>query len=191
MKSCEQAPGLSIYQHGLDVANRYRDLYNILRLDAKGQYKWAIPEQSFAQLREISALALTPNKARTYQIFHDCGKPSCIEIDEAGRRHFPDHAKRSTEIYQQIFPDDVETASLIAKDMLCHTLRGDEAEAFASDPQAPTLIITAWGELHANAEALFGGFETDSFKIKRKALQKMTNKINRHYENLLSCVSNH
>lgn len=62
---------------------------------------------------------------------------------------------------------------------LCHTLRGEEADAFASDPDAPTLIITAWAELHANAEALFGGFDTDSFKIKAKQLRKITAKIHK------------
>jgi hypothetical protein len=192
MKACEQARGLSIYQHGLDVANRYRDLHTILQLYAvKGHYEWSIPDQAYSQLRDISKHALSPKEARTYHIFHDCGKPSCLEIDEAGRRHFPDHAKHSTEIYRQVFPDDTQTADLISKDMLCHTLKGTEADEFAKDPQAPTLILTVWSELHANAEALFGGFNTDSFKIKRKALQKVTNKINRHYENLLSCVPDH
>lgn len=180
MKACEQAKGLSIYQHGLDVANRYRDLYSCLQMYAvKGHYEWAIPDQTFIQLRQIAKHALSPKDARTYHIFHDCGKPACLEIDADGRRHFPDHAKRSTEIYQQLFPEDQQTADLIAKDMLCHTLRGTDADAFASDPQAQTLIITAWSELHANAEALFGGFETDSFKIKRKSLLKITAKIHK------------
>lgn len=177
MKSCEQAHGLSIYQHGLDVANRYRDLSSFLQLAVKGNYEWSIPEASIIQLHLIAKHALDPKEARTYHVFHDCGKPSCIEIDENGRRHFPDHAKKSTEIYCQLFPEDTRIAKLISKDMLCHTLKGDEAEEFAKDLLAPTLILTAWSELHANAEALFGGFNTDSFKIKRKALTKITAKI--------------
>lgn len=178
MKNCEQARGLSVYQHGLDVANRYRDLHTILWMPhLKGNYAWDIPEATLLQLREIVKHSLLPRDARTYHIFHDCGKPSCIEIDENGRRHFPDHAKKSTEIYSQLFPEDTRTAELISKDMLCHTLKGDEAEEFAKDPLAPTLVITAWSELHANAEALFGGFTSDSFKIKRKCLMKVTAKI--------------
>lgn len=192
MKACEQARGLSIYQHGLDVANRYRDLHAILQLYAvKGHYEWSIPDQAYSQLQDISKHALSPKGARTYHIFHDCGKPRCLTIDETGRRHFPDHAKHSTEVYRQLFPEDHQTARLIEKDMLCHTLKGDDAEAFASDPYAPTLILTAWAELHANAEALFGGYETDSFKIKRKQLVKMTFKINKYHENSLPGVSNH
>jgi hypothetical protein len=180
MKACEQARGLSIYQHGLDVANRYRDLHTILQLYAvPGHYEWSIPDATFVQLRDIAKHALSPKEARTYHVFHDCGKPTCLTIDEQGRRHFPDHAKRSTEIYRQLFPEDHQTARLIEKDMLCHILKGEEAEAFASDPDAPTLIITAWAELHANAEALFGGFDTDSFKIKSKQLRKITAKIHK------------
>lgn len=190
MKSCEQAHGLSIYQHGLDVANRYRDLYSVLQKNT-GHYKWAIPDSTFSQLRDIMEHSLSPKNARTYHIFHDCGKPSCIEIDSEGRRRFPNHEKHSTELYHHIFPDDLQTMSLISKDMMCHTLKGDDSTTFSKDSDAPTLIITAWSELHANAEALFGGFDTDSFKIKRKALQKVTSKINRHYENLLSCVPDH
>ena len=141
MKNCEQARGLSIYQHGIDVANRYRDLYTILQMYAvEGHYKWDIPDTSYLQLCDIAKYALSPQVARTYHIFHDCGKPVCLEIDSDGRRHFPDHAKHSTEIYRQVFPDDTQTADLISKDMLCHTLKGTDADEFAKDPQAPTLI---------------------------------------------------
>lgn len=178
MKACEQAKGLSVYQHGIDVANRYRDIYQALH-GAPSMYKWAIPDDSFELLSEIAKQALTPKEARTYQVLHDCGKPFCLEIDELGRRHFPDHARISAELYGRLFPDDPQTLGLISKDMLCHTLRGEAADEFARDPQAPTLIITAWAELHANAEALFGGFTSDSFKIKRKALEKITRKIHK------------
>ena len=175
MKSCEQAKGLSIYQHGLDVANRYRDFHTNLQMyGVEGHYKWDIPDASYLQLRVIAKHALSPKIARIYHIFHDCGKPSCLTIDSDGRRHFPDHAKHSTEIYKQLFPEDTQTIDLISKDMLCHTLKSTDAADFAKDPQASTLILTAWSELHANAEALFGGFNTDSFKIKRKGLIKMT-----------------
>lgn len=182
MKSCQQAQGLSIYQHGIDVANRYRDLYELLTQD-KSQLSWNISDDSLAQLREICKQALSPKDARAYHIFHDCGKPYCRTVDESGRQHFPDHARHSAEIYRQIFHPaswesaDERSAQLIELDMACHTLKGEEAEEFAKHELAPTLILTAWGELHANAEKLFGGFETDSFKIKRKQLSKITTKI--------------
>lgn len=176
MKCCEQASGLSIYQHGLDVANRYRDLYFHLQGES-AHYRWAIKPEILESLKKIAIHADHPKQARVYHIFHDCGKPFCLSIDSEGRRHFPDHAKKSAEIYRELFPDDHRTAELIEMDMLCHTAKGEEIEALALSPLAPTLIITAWAELHANAEALFGGFETTSFKIKAKQLCKITKRI--------------
>jgi hypothetical protein len=175
MKTCEQAENWTIYQHGMDVANRYRDLHDILTTNNIGHYKWAIPDM--IQLRALAKKALSPKDARTYQVFHDCGKPFCRTVDENGRQHFPDHARISTEIYSQLFPEDIVTAELISLDMACHTLKGDEAKAFASHELAPTLCLTAWAELHSNAEKLFGGFDSDSFKIKRSRLSKLTTLI--------------
>lgn len=68
------------------------------------------------------------------------------------------------------------TARLIAKDMLCHTTKAADAGALLQDQDFPTLMLTAWAELHANASLLFGGYESDSFKIKRKALSKLLNR---------------
>jgi len=176
MKNCEQAPGFSIYQHGLDVANRYRDLYRHL-LGEKPVYEWTIPKTSLEQLRSLLPHALDPREARTYHVLHDCGKPFCITIDEQGRRHFPGHADRSYEIFKQLYPDDARSAELIRLDMACHTARGDELANLAKNELAPTLCLTAWAELYSNAEQLFGGFESTSFKIKHKTLCKAVKKI--------------
>lgn len=181
MKSCEQAPGLSVYDHGLAVANRYRDLYNILALYAvPGSYEWHIPDESFLALRKLQKLALTPKETRIYHVFHDCSKPSVLEVDEAGRRHFPGHADASAKLFALAAPEDLISARLISKDMLCHVTKPAVAQTLLQDQDFPTLILTAWAELHANASALFGGFEAESFKIKRKQLIK----LNKRYEDL-------
>lgn len=176
MKDCEQASGLSIYQHGLDVANRYRDLYSMLS-NGPSAYNWNIPDKTFLQLKDIQKKALDPKEARVYHVFHDCGKPKCKTIDENGKQHFPDHAKESARIFKEIFPEDEQSYNLILHDMDCHTLKGEEALEFSKNPLAPTLILTAWAELHSNAEKLFGGFDSVSFKIKSKQLIKMTKLI--------------
>lgn len=174
MKSCEQAPGLTIYDHGLAVANRYRDLYNILGLYAvPGSYEWHIHDDELLTLCELRKLALTPQQARIYHIFHDCGKPSTLVIDEQGRRRFPGHAEASAKLFAEAAPDDQVSARLIGKDMLCHTTKAMSCDVLIKDPDFPTLMLTAWAELHANASVLFGGFESDSFKIKRKGLSKL------------------
>lgn len=177
MKACEQANGLTIYEHGLAVANRYRDLSVILSLYAvPGSYEWHIPDDAFMQLRKLQKLALSPQQARLYHVFHDCGKPSVLMTDEAGRRHFPNHAEASAKLFALALPEDSATARLINKDMLCHTTKPAAASELLQDADFPTLMLTAWAELHANASALFGGFESDSFKIKRKQLTKLANR---------------
>lgn len=175
MKACEQAPGWTIYQHGMDIGNRYRDLYEHLN-GAKPRYRWSLGGCD-PELKELLPFVDAPAKARAYHIFHDCGKPRCLTIDEEGKRHFPNHARISAERYREAMPDDERTAELIEMDMLCHTLKGDELSALARHQLAPTLLLTAWAELHSNAEVLFGGFESTSFKIKRKQLLKATARI--------------
>ena len=181
MKGCEQASGMTIYDHGLAVANRYRDLYTILSLYAvPGSYEWHIPDDVSLQLRELCKLALTPQQVRIYHIFHDSGKPSTLTIDEQGRRHFPGHAEASAKLFTEAAPTDELSARLISKDMLCHTTKAADSDSLLQDPDFPTLMLTAWAELHANASALFGGFESDSFKIKRKQLTKLVNRACKH-----------
>lgn len=184
MKGCEQASGLSVYDHGLAVANRYRDLYDILASYAvSGSYEWHIPDDSFLALKKLQKLALTPQQARIYHVFHDCAKPSVLHIDEQGRRHFPGHAEASMKLFAKAAPADELSARLISKDMLCHTTKAADASTLLADPDFPTLMLTAWAELHANASVLFGGFDSDSFKIKRKQLMK----INKRYETMNVC----
>jgi len=156
----------------MDVAARYKDLYI-----GGGMYRWSFPEITEFQLNDLRRYAQDPEMIRAYHIYHDCGKPYTLVIDEQGRRHFPDHAKISTKIFRELFPADKLNALLIEQDMLCHTLKGEAAESFALTEDAPTLVLTAWAELHSNAEHLFGGLESESFKIKRKGLSKLTAKI--------------
>jgi len=174
MKACEQASGLTIYEHGLAVANRYRDLYEMLTSKRHhSSYEWHLEEKDYELLKLLSAKALSPKEARVYHIYHDCGKPSTMRLDEQGRKHFPGHAEASAKLFMQARPEDELTARLIAKDMLCHTTKPAAAGHLLQDPDFPTLMLTAWAELHANASALFGGFLADSFKIKRKQLSKL------------------
>ncbi len=114
-----------------------------------------------------------------YQIFHDCGKPFCLEIGEDGKRRYPGHAEKSAEIWMALEDrgNNAETiADLMRHDMDFHTMRGEEISELWNCYLAPTLYFTAWAELYANAQ-MFGGFDSDSFKIKRKRLIKAGNYV--------------
>lgn len=107
-----------------------------------------------------------------YQEWHDCGKPLCLTVDETGRKHYPDHARWSKEQFLKLFPEEQQAAYLIEHDMDWHLAKNNaDFERLSKEPHAFTLYLTAWAEIHANA-VLFGGTESDSFKIKRKRLEK-------------------
>lgn len=115
----------------------------------------------------------------TYLIYHDCGKPDCLETDDQGRQHFPNHASVSKAKFLAFALQHKElplgTAPYIADhigmDMDFHTLRGSELETLCRHPLAPCMYLAAWASLLANAE-MFGGATSDSYKIKAKRLCK-------------------
>lgn len=155
-------------QHGEMVHDWYTDLVG----DRKYQWDFGKAEDLIDQ---IIHLALSPQQIRCYHIFHDCGKPYCRTIDEEGKQHFPNHAQVSYEKYLDVFGNQ-EIAWYILNDMAFHTLKGEELDSIISDSRAPSLLLTAWAELHANAQ-MFGGIESTSFKIKRKFLEKNTKSL--------------
>jgi hypothetical protein len=109
-----------------------------------------------------------PADLKQYHFFHDCGKPFCQTIDENGKEHYPNHSEMSAKKYIEMFGSG-PVADMILHDMDFHTKRGDDLVNTWRLSFADHLYATAWAEIFANAE-LFGGRESDSFKIKRKRL---------------------
>jgi hypothetical protein len=106
---------------------------------------------------------------------HDCGKPFCLTIDEEGRKHFPNHAQISYDVFKSLFEDGL-AAELILHDMDIHLLKADGVEEFAKRPNALTHLLIGLSELHSNAR-MFGGIDSTSFKIKYKALDSRGKQI--------------
>ena len=167
MSNCYQTAGLNMIQHGEAVNREYAQLLEDLNNGASYpelQHLWDMNWEWAKSARTLQA----------YHVYHDCGKHICLEIDENGRRHYPDHAMHSKKQFEIIFPQDSFSARLIGKDMLLHTLKGDALRGFLQcDPDAFNLLLTAFAEIHANAQ-MFGGRDSDSFKIKKKHLIKAT-----------------
>lgn len=174
MKSCEQTQGLNILEHGISVNKYYKDLKSHI-IDGKPlEYEWKLPDWIYN--KSIWSNLLEDKDINTYQIYHDCGKPYCLIIDENGNRHFPDHAKISGQIWRQIGGSEIQ-AQLIEHDMDIHLLKMEDFDTFKKLPYAETLLITGLCEIHSNA-AMFGGIESTSFKIKWKKI----NKIGKRFE---------
>lgn len=168
MRGTEQMPGLSVLDHGIMVADHFRDLEAHVRQGTPLRHEWKLPEW----VRDPRLWARLPSAEilERYQVFHDCGKPFCLVVGEDGRRHFPDHAKVSRETWLSL-GECPEVGELIGMDMDVHLLKDEGVADFAKRPQAAALLLTGLAEVHANA-GLFGGVESTSFKIKYKHLDR-------------------
>ncbi|ELP6119467.1 HD domain-containing protein [Vibrio vulnificus] len=173
MRNCEQTEGMTVLEHGVSVASYYLDLIKHLTNGDELKKEWRLPEWCHDPLLLESLLPL--EEVVTYQIYHDCGKPLCIEFDDEGRRHFPNHADVSYELWKSIHGDS-DIAWLIKHDMEIHLARAKDAERIADTKYWATQLLTGLAEVHANA-SMFGGSESTSFKIKLKNLKKIGKRI--------------
>lgn len=169
MRECEQMKGLSVYDHGKKVLERFEDLIGDRKL------QWKLPswfpqyeKQLFAELPDIQIM-------KDYLLYHDCGKPFCKTVDSEGKVHFPNHAQVSKEIWTNLNGPSL-VADLIGQDMDIHILKPEGIPEFAGRPTASALLIAGLSEIHANAE-LFGGIESTGFKIKLKHLESRGKQI--------------
>lgn len=175
MKQCEQTKGQSVLHHGVSVKNYLFDLINHLRNDIPLKYQWILPDWVYSDKDLILSSLPDDYTLKLYTIFHDCGKPECLQIDSDGKRHFPDHAKVSYQVFKQNFDNEI-AADLILHDMDIHLLKSDGVEEFSKNPHALTLLLAGLAEVHSNA-MMFGGHDSTSFKIKHKTISKRGKQI--------------
>lgn len=175
MKDCQQAQGQSTLEHGFSVKNYLFDLINHLKKGTPLKYNWQLPDWILSN-KKLIINNLPPEKdLKIYTIFHDIGKWKCLTIDDEGKRHFPNHAKVSYDIFNRVFDNPV-AAELIRHDMDIHTIKADGVKEFSQNPYALTLLLTGLAEIHSNCQ-MFGGPESTSFKIKWKCLNQRGKQI--------------
>jgi hypothetical protein len=175
MKNCEQTKGQSVLQHGISVKNYTFDIINHLRYGTPLKYEWVLPDWLYQNKDLILSNLPSDKTLKYYTILHDCGKPYCLQIDEDGRRHFPDHANVSYNIFSELFDDKV-SADLIKHDMDIHLLKSDGVEDFCKNPYCLTLLLVGLAEIHSNSK-MFGGLDSTSFKIKWKSINQRGKQI--------------
>lgn len=168
MKSCQQNEEQTIYDHGVSVQEHFIRLYNN---DLEG---FRVPNWLIQYKNRFHEKLMPYEICLDYTLFHDCGKPRCLQIVD-GKRHFPNHANISADLWRSLGGEE-EIASLIQMDMDIHTLKAENICEFASRKQAITLLIAGLAEIHSNAK-MFGGIESTSFKIKWKKIDKLGQKI--------------
>lgn len=175
MKDCQQTKGQSTLEHGFSVKNYLFDLVNHLRKGSPLKYNWNLPNWVYDSKDLILANLPDDKTLKFYTIFHDIGKWKCLTVDQDGKKHFPNHAEVSYEIFKQVFTDNI-AAELIRHDMDIHLLKSDGIDDFCKNPLALTLLLTGLAEIHSNAQ-MFGGKDSVSFKIKWKSINQRGKKI--------------
>lgn len=161
-------------EHGISVNKYFHDLRNHILFKQALNYEWRLPEWIYNHDLWNSLESI--EDINQYQIYHDCGKPFCIEYDELGRKHFPNHSNISYEIWKNLGNSEIQF-SLIKHDMDLHILKMENFQDFSKLPFSSTLLITGLCEIHSNA-SMFGGIDSTSFKIKWKKIDKLGKKLN-------------
>ena len=175
MSSVQQSKGQTILEHGESVWEYLDDLIGYLKT-GKSVHAWRIPEWLDQHKAEILENLWDLETIKTYAIYHDCGKPFCRTVDDQGKVHFPNHAQVSYETWLRV-SDDKIVANLILNDMKIHTMKAEDIEDFCKDKRsACTGVLSGLSEIHSNAN-MFGGIESDSFKIKWKQIDRRGKQI--------------
>lgn len=121
---------------------------------------------------------------KRYTVFHDIGKPYVREVGEDGKVHYPSHSEASAELSLKLFKNP-ELSELIRFDMFFHTCKAEDVEEAFRTRDTRLLLINLFVslcEVHSNAE-LFGGFDSTSFKIKWKQIDKRGRQLLRLIQN--------
>jgi len=167
MKECYQTESQNVYEHGLSVWHQCQNL-----LDGKHDGMKIPTWFDEWKKHEIHSKEIIED----YTVFHDIGKTRCLTIDDQGRRHFPNHAALSEEMWLE-YGGDPLVGSLIGLDMIFHTETPEQILSRNLDSKTLcTLMLVALAELHANA-SMFGGITSESFCIKFKRLNKRATRI--------------
>lgn len=174
MSECLQTKNQNVLEHGYSVWEYTKKIisgnWDNLRVP-----KWLYDNNIRNNIHSIEDIKL-------YTIYHDCGKPFCKTIDNEGKHHFYNHAEISEKTWYE-YSDNLIVGKLIGLDMLIHSKKYDEILQLNLDEKTiNTLLIVSLAEVHSNAQ-MFGGIESDSFKIKWKKIDKIGNKFIKEYEN--------
>lgn len=169
MKACPQTNTQSVYQHGESVRNRMFQLIQILKTgDIVGN--WKLPDWIVTYRTKLLEKLCSEEIIEEYTTFHDCGKPYCLTHDSNGKRHFPNHAEVSYNTWLSAGGSE-QAAKLMQMDMMIHQMKASDIDEFITRPEAITLLLAGLSEIHSNAE-MFGGIDSESFKIKWNQINK-------------------
>lgn len=175
MLNTEQMENLNVLQHGQMVHEWYLKIVDAMRTKKFPFYKtpkWLMENVDYllSKIAEYDPLLI-----KEYQVMHDCGKPYVIEYDDQGKKHFPNHAKMSHDVWLKASGNEF-TSGLMLRDMDMHTMKASDVDEFIKYEHFVILMLTSLAEIYANS-TMFGGMDSVSFKMKFKQIEKRGNAI--------------
>lgn len=179
MENTFQFEGRNMLEHGRHVFKYSNKVITALKAGESSDLK--VPDIFFEYSNFLLSNLHSDDIMRNYTIWHDCGKPYCRTVDENGKQHFKNHAKISSTTFAKYFsehPNKDIICRLIESDMDIHLLKDDGIQEFLKKDVKDicTHLIVGLAEILSNCQ-MFGGYESDGFKIKYKALQQRAKKI--------------
>lgn len=170
MMLCKQSQNETVWEHCQSVSRTYADLIS------HGATSERLPKIIRDNLDLILSNQIDRKIVKDYLEWHDCGKPFCATVMPDGRTSFPNHAAISKKLFIEA-GGNAESANLVGLDMIFHIAKCNEIMALGLSAQTLyTLMLSAWAAIFANA-GMFGGVESESFKIKVSQLTARCKKI--------------
>jgi hypothetical protein len=180
MRLCEQTQGQSVYQHGESVRAHMGLLIDRLKNGTPLSNEWKIPGWFETYSKDIAAYIKDEEKIDLYTLYHDCGKPYCRTFDEDRKQYrFSNHEIVSKCIWEHV-GGRKDVIPLIGSDMVIHTATAERIDLAVdkewSCEDSVILLLASLAEIHSNSR-MFGGIESDSFKIKWKTVERRGKQI--------------
>lgn len=180
MLRCQQTQGQSVYQHGQSVCTHFFDIVDhIKKIHDLPEDRWKLPSWIVEYGDKLVEHLHDESVIRQYTTYHDCGKFLVETVDAYGKKHFPNHAQASKDLWFSVGGSTL-VGNLIGWDMDIHILSSDGINSRCKDDwskaDATTLLLASLAEIHSNSK-LFGGITSDNFKIKFKTVDRRGKQI--------------
>src|SRR5579885_3919643 len=103
MKNCKQGE-TNVWEHGQQVHLWYQSALKFLHSEQDpDDLKWKMPTWMTTHRETILKHLIDFAQVKRYQVYHDCGKPYCVQVSQDCKSHFPSHAQVSAQVWQQLF----------------------------------------------------------------------------------------
>lgn len=152
--------------HGSAAWWHYGQIYRALR---RGEFDTQWPQWLKTHGSQLLSRQLCAPSMHDLLAYHDCGKPFVMLRDDEGALHFPEHARRSAQVWRSVGGTEQEAQMMELLSVL-HTGKSEEVGALANHAFMPSLLLAAYAHWCAEAKSSYGGLDSERARRKLKGL---------------------